>query len=77
MCLGPRGLSSLRGTGCRNCRARWLLGRTPRPAEMDQRARTGWLVYPLWTALPLVTAGDISTTAEIVAWILSAAIGVP
>jgi hypothetical protein len=31
----------------------------------------------LWTALLVVTAGDISTTAEIVAWILPAAIGVP
>ena len=31
----------------------------------------------LWTALLVVTAGDISTTAEIIAWILPAAIGVP
>lgn len=31
----------------------------------------------LWTALLVVTAGDISTTAEIVAWILPAAVGVP
>jgi hypothetical protein len=31
----------------------------------------------LWTALLVVSAGDISTTAEIIAWILPAAIGVP
>jgi peptidoglycan/LPS O-acetylase OafA/YrhL len=31
----------------------------------------------LWTALLVVTAGDISTTAEIIAWILPAAVGVP
>jgi hypothetical protein len=31
----------------------------------------------LWTALLVVTARDISTTAEIVAWILPAAVGVP
>jgi hypothetical protein len=31
----------------------------------------------LWTALLVVTAGDISTAAEIIAWILPAAIGVP
>ena len=31
----------------------------------------------LWTALLVVSAGDISTTAEVVAWILPAAIGVP
>jgi hypothetical protein len=31
----------------------------------------------LCTALLVVTAGDISTTAEIVAWILPAAVGLP
>jgi len=31
----------------------------------------------LWTALLVVSLGDISTTAEIIAWIVPAAIGVP
>ena len=37
----------------------------------------GGAYIALWTALLVVTVGDLSTTAEIVAWILPAAIGVP
>lgn len=44
---------------------------------MGRRARTGWLLIALMTALLVVSAGDISTTAEVVAWILPAAVGVP
>jgi hypothetical protein len=44
---------------------------------MGGRARTGRLLYSPLDRLLVVTAGDISTTAEIIAWILPAAIGVP
>jgi len=56
----------------------WLAMSRCAEAGRDGWVHTDWVApVALVTALLVVSAGDISTTAEIIAWIVPAAVGVP